>query len=714
MEKILRNIVIGGIFILPFLTLYVASSLFFPYIAGKNFAFRIITEIVFFAWLALCVINKEYRPRFNWLLGTVGIFVVIVFLADVFGMSPYKSLWSNFERMEGFVTIAHLFAYFLVLASVFTEKLWQRFLSTWLISSALISVYGLFQIWGLAEIHQGGVRVDASFGNATYLAVFLLITFFISIYKLWRAESSGFKYAYAGLALLQLFVLYHTATRGAILGLFAGLLVTTLYIALFEKENKKVRKIAVGSIAAIIIVVGGFFALRNAEFVKKSPVLGRFASISFNETTTKSRFMVWNMAIEGFKERPILGYGQENFNYVFNKYYNPEMYAQEQWFDRTHSIIFDWLIAAGLLGLIAYLSIFVLALRYLFKSDLDQTSKAIFTGLLAAYFFQNLFVFDNLISYLLFFAILGFLYGKIPAREIWTREYSLQSKNISLAVFAVALVALIYFVNGRAILQGRVFTKALTPQAGKFENNLELFKDALAYDALGTAEVREHLSETANSVRKSGAPAEIKNAFYELATNELNKQIKKTPQDARHHVFAGSLAGNFGQHDAAIEYFKKARELSPKKQSILFGLGSSYLSKNDPAEALKYFKEAYELAPSFNEARTIYALGLIYNRETTEAIKLLTAEDGAVSTDPRIIKAFYDSKDYNNALIFAEAAVNADPSNVQNHISLAALYSEMGQRQKAIASLRKAIELEPSFKEQGEYYIKEIEAGRQP
>src|SRR3989344_4135473 len=144
--------------------------------------------------------------------------------------------------MEGFVTLAHLLAYFLVTASVFTENLWQKFLNTWLISSTLIGVYGLFQIAGLAEIHQGGVRVDASFGNATYLAVFLLITFFISLYKFWRTESSSFKYAYGVLGLLQLFVLYHTATRGAILGLFVGLLVTALYIALFEKENKKVRK----------------------------------------------------------------------------------------------------------------------------------------------------------------------------------------------------------------------------------------------------------------------------------------------------------------------------------------------------------------------------------------------------------------------------------------------------------------------------------------
>lgn len=712
MEKILKNIVIGGIFILPFLTLYVASSLFFPYITGKNFAFRIITEIVFFAWLALCFINKEYRPKWNWLLGSVAIFTAVIFFADIFGAYAYKSFWSNYERMEGFVTLGHLLAFFMVSASVFTEKLWQRFLNSWLVSSALISIYGLFQIWGLAEIHQGGVRVDASFGNATYLAVFLLVSFFIALYKLSRSESRNVRIGLGVLSILQLFILYHTATRGAILGLFVGLFVSALYIAIFGRENKKIRKVAVTGIAVLIVIVGGFLMVRNTGLVRNSPVLNRFASISFEEKTTKSRFLVWNMALQGFKENPILGYGQENFNYVFNKYYDPEMYGQEQWFDRTHNVVLDWLIAGGILGLIAYLSIFVFALRYLFKSDLDAVSKGIFTGLLSAYFFQNLFVFDNLISYLLFFTILGFLHSKADAREVWAKEYSAQAKNIAHAAIAIVLVLTAYSVNARGLLQGRAFVKALSPQAGKFENNLELFKDALAYSSFGTSEVREHLTETANSVRKSAAPAQIKNGFYELAKSELEKQIKETPSDARYYFFAGTFSLNFSQPDAAATYFQKGHELSPRKQTMLFGLGAAYLAKNEPAKAVVYLKEAYELAPLYSEARVDYAAALIYNKQVKEAEEVLS--NGELLADQRIVKAYYDTKDFDSALRYAEAIAEYTPNDVQAHISLAALYSEMGMRAKAIASLRRAIELEPSFKEQGEYYIREIEAGRQP
>src|SRR3989344_5236305 len=62
-EKMLRWIVLGGVFALPFIVFIVANNLFFPYITGKNFTFRIIVEIITGAWLALALVKPEYRPR---------------------------------------------------------------------------------------------------------------------------------------------------------------------------------------------------------------------------------------------------------------------------------------------------------------------------------------------------------------------------------------------------------------------------------------------------------------------------------------------------------------------------------------------------------------------------------------------------------------------------------------------------------------------------
>ena len=50
-ERIFLWIVRIGLFAIPLLPLYVSSSMLFPFITGKNFAFRIIVEIAFIFWL---------------------------------------------------------------------------------------------------------------------------------------------------------------------------------------------------------------------------------------------------------------------------------------------------------------------------------------------------------------------------------------------------------------------------------------------------------------------------------------------------------------------------------------------------------------------------------------------------------------------------------------------------------------------------------------
>src|SRR3989344_8008449 len=186
LEKTLRYIVLAGIFALPFIVFIVAQSLFFPYITGKNFTFRIIVEIITGAWLALALVRTEYRPRKSWLLGAFAIFVIIVAIADANGMYPFKSFWSNYERMDGWVTLAHLFAYFVVVSSVLSmQKLWRRLWQTSLAVSLVVAVYGFLQIAGTLALGQGGAgglgaRIDAKFGNPIYLAVFMLFNIFIA------------------------------------------------------------------------------------------------------------------------------------------------------------------------------------------------------------------------------------------------------------------------------------------------------------------------------------------------------------------------------------------------------------------------------------------------------------------------------------------------------------------------------------------------------
>ncbi|MSU55745.1 MAG: hypothetical protein EXS51_00335, partial [Candidatus Taylorbacteria bacterium] len=168
-DKVMLSAARVLVFLVPFVPLIVASSLFFPFITGKGFAFRILVEVMFALWLLLAIRDKAFRPKRSLLFFGVASFLAIVLLADIGAENPFKAFWSNFERMEGFITMMHLGVYFLVASSVLNaEKWWLRFFSTSVGVSAFLGIYGLLQLAGKIVINQGGVRLDGTFGNAAY------------------------------------------------------------------------------------------------------------------------------------------------------------------------------------------------------------------------------------------------------------------------------------------------------------------------------------------------------------------------------------------------------------------------------------------------------------------------------------------------------------------------------------------------------------------
>ena len=643
-HKILANaVVLAGFVAVPFIPFIVLShSTFFPFIVGKNFAFRIIVEIMLSAWLVLAFIDPAYRPRKSYLLGVFVAFLGIITLSAIFGENPTKSFWSNFERMEGVVTYFHLFAYFIVASTVLTVRgFWRPYLNLHLFAGVIMAIYGVLQWSGGLDIVQDGMRVNGTLGNAAYLGTYALFNIFLAGFFMARESftTTGERARvaiYGAIILLQTFVLYHTATRGAMLGLLAGIGLSTLLVAIFEREKKILRNGAIGVLFATALFVGGFIAMRDAQFVKDSPVLSRFAAISFTEQTTKSRFMVWNMAYQGFKERPVLGWGMENFNYVFNEYYNPKMYDQEQWFDRAHNVFFDWLIAGGLPALFAYISLFACAIYCIWRraDELSIVEKSVLTGLLGGYFFQNLFVFDNITSLIYFGTILAYIEGMSRASHESIKSVKfIKSKGdadaedltfiVSGSAIIIALV-LVYTVNYKGVMQNTTLIRAMSDRSAGPARNLELFKETIAYDSFGTSEAREQLAQLSmNGFDPSKGVSEIQSQFISLAGNELERQAKKLSKDARYQVFAGSFFSRVGDSERAISYLEKSVELSPNKQTILFELGSAYYNSKNIEKAEEAFKRAYELEPKYDMAQKYYAQVLMASGKRVEAEKIM-------------------------------------------------------------------------------------------
>ena len=755
LTKIYKNITLFIVFLIPFIPLYVANNLFFPFITGKAFLFRILVELAFALWLMLILRDKSYAPRFSPLLLSITVFTVIVFIADLMGMNAIRSLWSNFERMEGWVTIIHLWAYFLVLTGMFNSynnyssnsssnlslgkdgkfqnensmRMWHWFLNMNIIIAVIIAIYGLVQLSGNAAIHQGGVRLDASLGNAIYLAVYMLFQTFFAVYMFFIAKAkkiAGYSvlvWVYPILAILFTFILFETATRGTILALIGGVMLSLFLYSVFGKgESKKWRLISGGAILVIILIGVIFWMNRDAKFIQNNAVLGRLASISLSDTKTQARGYIWPMAIDGVfdsTKTAVIGLGQENFNYIFNEKYNPNMWGHEQWFDRAHNVYLDWLVAGGILALLAYLSLYVLAIISIWKSNMGIKSKSIFTGLIVGYAIHNVFVFDNLASYILFFTTLGFIHSMRENRPIkWleinenrTEEQIIVRDYVFVPVIILLFLTCIYLINVRPIQSNTRLAMALGQCSGG-QPNAESYSKALKLDQyVANQEIREQLISCAGNVIRGNYSDDIKNNFYLITKQEIENQIKDTPNDTRIYMIGATFFDGIGDYQTGKPLIEKAYELSPTKQTVMFELVQNYLNIGKEKEALDIIKKAYESAMDNRTAKIIYISILILNGQENKAIELFGKEKD-LFIEPMIINTYFKMKNYKKVVDIYKELIVKEPNNLQYYSALVTAHLYNKQTFTAISTLQSMKDKFPQAKAEIEAAIKQIQEGK--
>lgn len=729
MKDFLKWLVFAGLFAIPFLTLYVENDYFFPFITGKNFWFRIIIDVTFAAWAILALLDVKYRPKFSWILGSFGVLLVIMFFANLFGEHPQSSFWSNFERMDGYVSLVHTFLYALMLGSVLkTKQEWKYLLNTSLVVAFFVAFYGLAQYGGLVD---GTSRIDSRLGNAAYMAIYMLFHIFISFWLFVESKGAMRKAMYAALAVMFAFVLIETGTRGTAVGLAVGVMVMSAYIGLFGAQFREYRKYAIGGFVLLALAASLFVIFRDSALIQSNPNLARIANISFQDLEIRS--IIWGMAWEGVQERPLLGWGQSNFNYVFNENYDPRLYAQEQWFDRAHNIFMDWLVTGGFLGLIAYLGIFVACGWYLFLRPLLKPDDESFTvlergvllGILAGYFTHNLVVFDNIVSYIFFATVLGLIHARVATPIKAVDSFKIDTAVVSQVVTPVmgaAVIAVIWFVHVPGMqAAGDIIDAFSEPDPAA---RLEIFERAISRESFAHQEITEQLSQQAmNLARDPQVPEEVKAAFAEAAERELARLAEEKPGDARIHVFIASYYRATNQIEQAAQEMALARELSPNKQAIIIQQGFIELSRNQNEAARDFLRTAYELDTRNLDAKEYYASSLFYTGQADEAKALMDSpetEQRFAASDFLIGTANqFGQTDF--VIDLFEIRVSTEPNelqqwqtNAQNWATLSFLYYNQGNTEAAIETLRRSEEFVPSFAPTAQCIMGNIENGREP
>jgi O-antigen ligase len=463
------------IFTAIFCIVLVGANTFFPFIGLKYYFFRTMVGLsLLFLLLHWGFEAKrgEVEARVKHIVKqpifiAVSLFSLAFVLASLFAHDPSAAFWSNFERGEGGFQMIHYYLFFALLGYLMGEwKDWRLVFTLSIVAAICMVGYGylgylqiaypsIFCSGTTSATHQtsclqlitpyqgnvppgltfwgaiSGTRFQGSLGNPAYVAPYLIFSMFYALY-LWFAGRKDKEnrlwgdLGYGSFIVLALLTFIFSQTRGAFIGLAVGVVAFFLYLILTQRRW---WKWSIPMLTGIILLGSLAVAFRDTPLLKNVPG-HRLLELNLQEQTIQTRMWTWGSAWQGWKERPIFGWGPENFSTVFDKYFDPRHFVpgqnSETWFDRAHSVIMDYLVETGIVGLVAYLSVFVVfyyqffAYRARIKKRADEGKKvhtafpdspilrALLFALPIGYFLQGVFLFDVLPIYINLFLVLAF------------------------------------------------------------------------------------------------------------------------------------------------------------------------------------------------------------------------------------------------------------------------------------------------------------------
>ncbi|MDO8676908.1 MAG: O-antigen ligase family protein [Candidatus Azambacteria bacterium] len=674
LEFYLSKIVRYGLYAVLLTPLAFWPKALFPFLTPKFILFQVLMEIVFAAWLALLALrntntrmntnntNQNSRHSYdnsyhsywrNWLIISLFLFIAASFVSASFGIDFSRSFWGLGARMTGLFAELHFFAWFLMLVSTFSNTNTRintnntnnnsRHSYAFINSYYYINFSFFVALTVAATAFYQNPKWVLSLGygifnNPTFVAPYLIFHFFWGLYNVRNRVSNIKSWFYGVGSAFILFVILLGQIRGAVLGLLVGIFALGIGLIFSNILNRRSRIILSAFYIFLIVGIASFWYLRDNPAVSKFSPIKRVTGISLQETTVQTRLLAWQVALKGFGDKSFFGTGPENFNYIFNKYYNPKFLKfggggfGETWFDKPHNAFLEILTETGIIGGLAYIFIWavaVMALFKLFKSGQKLLSLILLSSLVA-YFGTVFFSFDSFGSWFGLYLFLAFIAASLSNTNDANYHANDTNKSFLKNIFAlfvcVGLFVLLY-VNYSIWRANIANADALRIFGKNSDESIVLFKKSQNYFTPYKAEYQfDLIASIAGALQKNiqlPNPEETINFALEAA----DKAVVSHPANAAYYtdlVKIYNILGGLGRDPqilAQAEAFgKTALELSPNRQETLYYLAQTALLKGDAKQAVNLAKEAVDAEPSIRQSHWYFGLALIADGQKKEGM----------------------------------------------------------------------------------------------
>ncbi|OGN19575.1 MAG: hypothetical protein A3F25_00545 [Candidatus Yanofskybacteria bacterium RIFCSPHIGHO2_12_FULL_45_19b] len=749
-ETNLTKLVRWGVYLVALVPLIIFSDYLSPFHFGKVVVMRAWIEILAVLYLVLVMRDRRWLPRATPLFWAITAFSAVFGVTAFAGGNIYQSVMGTMERMGGWFTFLHYWLFFVIMTGMLrTREQWVRLIKISVVVSLLSTFYGFLQKtnWDLIVGAGGRSRIFGTIGNPALFAGYELVNVFFALWLLLSpAQTKSSRWFYGIAFLLNLIAVFSTAVRGSLLASVLGL---GLMVWLYVRQRGFLRLTRWLVVLLVFLVVGeGLLVLnRQSDFVQSSPYFSRLSDVSSQTRTVQTRFWAWQAGIDGWNDSYktiLLGYGPENFNLPFSNHFNPLFYqgsGSETFFDRAHNMFVEVLVTMGLVGIVAYLTIFLVLIKILWKiykkaqHKEDASGAAVLLSGLLAYLVHNLFIFDTSANFIVLFVFIGltsFLYDINFVQRKETVEAT-KPLRYSAPLVAVLLVAVIFSVLKTSIQPARanyVTTRGIVASwAGDYAGALVKFKEALAYDTFGKYEICHRFAQYVFENMSAYQPKQRSELLLYLI-DQLKKNIPPQDNDylpylyiSRTYIVLGKDDPKSLYNDLALQNSLRALEIAPTFVRTYYEIGQAYLNKRDYIRAKENFRKALDLNPTVGLSWWYLAVTQLDSEQTAEGINsieqaIALGYNGFREHDlTRLISVYsgYKPINYERLVWLYEHLLVLQPeqpsdatqaSKIANYYAqLAAAYFGVDRLDEAVMAAQQAVRLDPSFRSEAEKFV---------